>query len=126
MKGVPCHRHIHRVAETPPPCGVFALLGGPRSPRFPGRAAERRASNSLRMAWRAQSDNRRRKRMSVLVTVKAAADTDQFRRFTETAGDLMVKIAEDGKAQGAIHHRFGIGDGFVMVFDEWEDAESFQ
>ena len=64
--------------------------------------------------------------MSVLVTIKAAADTEQFRRFTETDGDLMVKIANDGKAQGAIHHRFGIGDGFVFVSDEWADAESFQ
>ena len=26
---------------------------------------------------------------------------------------------------GAIHHRFGIGDGFVVVIDEWETAEQF-
>ena len=27
---------------------------------------------------------------------------------------------------GAIHHRFGIGDGFVLVVDEWESAEQFE
>lgn len=31
-----------------------------------------------------------------------------------------------GKAAGAIHHRFGIGDGFVAVIDEWESVEHFQ
>ena len=27
---------------------------------------------------------------------------------------------------GAIHHRFGVGDGFVLVVDEWESAGQFQ
>jgi quinol monooxygenase YgiN len=27
---------------------------------------------------------------------------------------------------GAVHHRFGIGDGFVVVVDEWESVEQFQ
>ena len=25
-----------------------------------------------------------------------------------------------------IHHRFGLGDGFVQVVDEWETAEQFE
>ncbi len=29
-------------------------------------------------------------------------------------------------APGAIHHRFGVGDGFVLVVDEWETIEQFQ
>lgn len=29
-------------------------------------------------------------------------------------------------AVGAIHHRFGIGDGFVMILDEWDSVDSFQ
>ena len=30
------------------------------------------------------------------------------------------------RAKGAIHHRFGVGDGFVMIVDEWASAEHFQ
>ena len=30
------------------------------------------------------------------------------------------------KAAGAIHHRFGVGDGCVVVNDEWESAEAFE
>jgi quinol monooxygenase YgiN len=40
-------------------------------------------------------------------------------------GDEFAKIAEDAKAKGAVHHRFGIGDGFVLVVDEWQSAEAF-
>jgi hypothetical protein len=33
---------------------------------------------------------------------------------------------ERAKQAGAIHHRFGIGDGFVLVVDEWESPEHFE
>lgn len=36
------------------------------------------------------------------------------------------KIAERGREQGALHHRFAVGDGFVLVIDEWESAAAFQ
>jgi quinol monooxygenase YgiN len=29
-------------------------------------------------------------------------------------------------SSGGIHHRFGVGDGFVLVVDEWESTEHFQ
>jgi len=64
--------------------------------------------------------------MSVLVTMRVSGDTDQFRRFVETDGDFMRRLGEQAKAQGAIHHRFGVGDGFVVVVDEWESADAFQ
>src|SRR3954468_23901635 len=66
--------------------------------------------------------------MSVVVNVRVPADTDQFRSFvTDSANaDRLKSIADDGKAQGAIHHRCSIGDGFVLVVDEWERAEQFQ
>ena len=64
--------------------------------------------------------------MSVLVTMRVSGDTDQFRRFIETDGDFMQRLGDEAKAQGAIHHRFGIGDGFVLVIDEWESAYAFQ
>ena len=63
--------------------------------------------------------------MSVLVTVKFPGDTDAFRRFISNRADLLEKISEQAKSQGAIHHRFGIGDGFVVAIDEWESAAAF-
>jgi quinol monooxygenase YgiN len=31
-----------------------------------------------------------------------------------------------GRAVGSIHHRFGLGDDYVMVVDEWVSADHFQ
>jgi hypothetical protein len=66
--------------------------------------------------------------MSYLITVRIPGDTDQFRSFVadENNADRMNAIAEDGKSRGAIHHRFAIGDGFVLVSDEWESPQQFQ
>ena len=64
--------------------------------------------------------------MSVLVIGKFQGDTAAFRQaLTDRAGEF-EKITEGSRAAGAIHHRFGIGDGFVIVVDEWETVEQFQ
>jgi hypothetical protein len=64
--------------------------------------------------------------MSVLVTLKFPGDTGQFRRFLESSPERFAEIAPEAQAAGCLHHRFGIGDGFVIVVDEWESAEAFQ
>ena len=64
--------------------------------------------------------------MSVLVTLKVACDPEAFRAFAAEKPDVLVAIAEEGKSKGAIHHRFGVGDGFLLVIDEWESAAAFQ
>jgi hypothetical protein len=64
--------------------------------------------------------------MSVLVTMKVQGDVDQFRRFIANEGDRLREVAQRARDEGAIHHRFGAGDGFVVVVDEWDSAESFQ
>jgi len=64
--------------------------------------------------------------MSVLVTVKIKGDTAAFRQALADRAGEFEKISEAGRAQGAIHHQFGIGDGFVLVVDEWESAAQFQ
>jgi hypothetical protein len=64
--------------------------------------------------------------VSVLVTMKVRGDTDQFRRFLVDDAERMREIAESAKQAGAIHHRFGVGDGYVIVVDEWENAGAFQ
>jgi quinol monooxygenase YgiN len=64
--------------------------------------------------------------MSVLVVGKFQGDTAVFRQALTDRADEFAKIAEMSRSQGAIHHRFGIGDGFVVLVDEWETVEQFQ
>ena len=61
--------------------------------------------------------------MSVLVIGKFQGDTAKFgQALTDRAGEF----ADMAKAAGGVHHRFGIGDGFVVIVDEWESVEHFQ
>jgi len=63
--------------------------------------------------------------MSVLIVGKFSGDTAAFRKaLTERAGEF-AKISEGARAAGCLHHRFGVGDGFVVLIDEWESAEQF-
>jgi hypothetical protein len=64
--------------------------------------------------------------MSVLVVVKVPGDTATFRAALADRADEFETIAARGREAGAVHHRFGVGDGFVLVVDEWDSAESFQ
>jgi hypothetical protein len=64
--------------------------------------------------------------MSTLVVGKFAGDTATFRRALEERGHEFAAIAERAKQAGCLHHRFGVGDGFVLVLDEWETPEEFQ
>jgi hypothetical protein len=64
--------------------------------------------------------------MSVLVTMRIEGDTAQFREFLTSGDERLLAIRDAARAGGAIHHRFGVGDGFVLVVDEWESAEAFQ
>ncbi|MBL7492210.1 hypothetical protein I6A60_27245 [Frankia sp. AgB1.9] len=64
--------------------------------------------------------------MSVLVIGKFQGDTGVFRRALTERGDEFAKIADRSRVAGGIHHRFGIGDGFITIVDEWETVEQFQ
>jgi hypothetical protein len=64
--------------------------------------------------------------MSVLVTILVHGDTNKFRALMADQPDRFRSIADDARSRGAIHHRFGVGDGFVLVVDEWESADAFQ
>ena len=63
--------------------------------------------------------------MSALTTIRISGDVDRFRQALADRGDEFAKIAEAAKANGAMHHRFGIGEGFVLTVDEWESADAF-
>jgi quinol monooxygenase YgiN len=64
--------------------------------------------------------------MSVLVIAKFQGDTATFRQALADRGEEFAKIAESSQASGGIHHRFGIGDGFIVVVDEWETVGHFE
>ena len=64
--------------------------------------------------------------MSVLVLGKFRGDTVKFRQALTDRADEFARIAEQAKAAGGIHHRFGISDGFVVIVDEWESVDHFQ
>jgi len=64
--------------------------------------------------------------MSVLVIGKFKGDTAKFRRALTDRADEFAKIADAAKTVGALHHRFGVGDGYVIIVDEWESIEPFQ
>jgi hypothetical protein len=63
--------------------------------------------------------------MSVLVTMRVAGDVEQFRGWVKDEARLR-EIAERARSAGCLHHRFGVGEGFVVVVDEWESAAQFQ
>jgi heme-degrading monooxygenase HmoA len=64
--------------------------------------------------------------MSVLIITTVKGDTAKFgRSLTERAAEY-EKIGADARTKGAIHHQFGIGDGIVVIVDEWETVDQFQ
>jgi hypothetical protein len=64
--------------------------------------------------------------MSVLITIKFPGDTATFRQALADRGDEFAKISEGARAAGGIHHRFGIGDGFILLVDECETMGHFE
>jgi hypothetical protein len=64
--------------------------------------------------------------MSELITVRFQGDTAVFRQALVDHAGQLAKFSELSRSSGAVHHRFGVGDGFVLVVDEWESAGQFQ
>ena len=63
--------------------------------------------------------------MSVMMVMKVQADTEAFRSYMDSHVAEMEQLSEDAKSQGGIHHRFAVGDGILLVIDEWESADAF-
>ena len=65
--------------------------------------------------------------MSVVITLKFQGDVAKFRQALADHADEFAKMAAEARGSGGgIHHRFAVGDGFVLVVDEWESVEHFQ
>jgi hypothetical protein len=63
--------------------------------------------------------------MSVLVVAKFTGDTAKFEQALADRASEFEEISDRAKSAGGIHHRFGVGDGFIVVVDEWESADHF-
>lgn len=65
--------------------------------------------------------------MSVIAMLRIKGNPADLERYAAgPGGEVMRRIAEAGKAAGAISHRFAGGDGEVLVIDEWPDEQTFQ
>ncbi len=64
--------------------------------------------------------------MSVLVIGRFQGDTAKFRQALTERSSEFVAISDQARAVGGIHHKFGIGDGYAMIVQEWESAEQFE
>jgi quinol monooxygenase YgiN len=64
--------------------------------------------------------------MTVLVIAKFQGDTAKFRQSLVDRASEFEQTTDLARAAGGLHHRFGVGDGFVVVVDEWESVEKFQ
>jgi len=100
-------------------------IGALKSAGDPGITAATYPCRKLRAAG-AQDQGEGSRGMSVLVVGKFQGDTAKFRQALIERGTEFAQIADRARESGAMHHRFGIGDGFVMIIDEWESPEHFQ
>ena len=64
--------------------------------------------------------------MSVLVVMKVPGDTDTFEKFIAANSELVLELTDRSKAAGCVGHRFAVGDGYVLVVDEWGKPEQFE
>ena len=64
--------------------------------------------------------------MSVIVVGKMSVDPASVTKVWEDRKEDFQAVQKEAIAAGAIHHRWGFDDGFVVIVDEWPDATSFQ
>jgi hypothetical protein len=64
--------------------------------------------------------------MSVLIVGKFTGDTAKFGQALTDRASEFVEIADRARSVGAIHHRFGMGEGFIVIVDEWQSVDHFE
>jgi hypothetical protein len=64
--------------------------------------------------------------MSVLIIGRFPGDTAVFKKVLADRVDELVGVSEQARAAGAIHHRFAVGDGFIILVDEWASPQQFE
>jgi hypothetical protein len=64
--------------------------------------------------------------MSFVITLKVTGDVATFKQALAERGEEIKAVADKAKSMGAIHHRFGVGDGYIHVIDEWDSPANFE
>jgi heme-degrading monooxygenase HmoA len=65
--------------------------------------------------------------MSVIVMTKFPGPAATLEIAAKEHSDLLVRVSEEGKAAGCVHHCFvEDSDGQVLVIDEWDSEASFR
>ena len=65
--------------------------------------------------------------MSVMVILRIPGNPTDLEGYAAgPGGEVMQRIAEAGKAAGAIRHTFAGGGNEILVIDEWPDEQTFQ
>lgn len=64
--------------------------------------------------------------MSVVVVAKVPGDTGVFESYVAANKERVLELTERAKAGGCVAHRFAVGDGCIVIVDEWETPEQFQ
>jgi quinol monooxygenase YgiN len=63
--------------------------------------------------------------MSVLMTLRIAADPGQLEKAADARPDLMTATVAKAREHGLISHHFYADTHEVLVVDEWPDEASF-
>src|SRR5690349_5606286 len=64
--------------------------------------------------------------MSVIVVGRMKVDPANVAKLWVDRKADFEATSKESEAAGALHHRWGFGDGEVVMVDEWTDAASFQ
>jgi hypothetical protein len=64
--------------------------------------------------------------MTVLMTLRLAADAQKLEAYAKANEDELSSIIEKAKRHGVISHKFYGSADEVLVVDEWPDEASFQ
>lgn len=64
--------------------------------------------------------------MGVLIVMTVPGDTAKFEAFIGDNKERIEELTDKAKAAGCTAHKFAVGDGQVIVVDEWGSAEEFQ
>jgi hypothetical protein len=58
--------------------------------------------------------------VGVLIVMTVPADTAQFESFVAGNQTLVEDLTEKAKAGGCTSHKFAVGEGQLIVVDQWE------
>ena len=64
--------------------------------------------------------------MSVIVIGRMNADPATIQKLWADRKADFEGVAAEARKAGALHHRWGLGDGYILLIDEGPDGESFQ